>query len=68
VTLAVPIAASGTKTETVINIAAGAVTGATTGAVTGAATDVVTGVVTGDMSPVFQATLSNINAARKWAS
>ena len=63
-TLAITIAASGTKTETVINIAAGAVTGATTGAVTGAATDV----VTGDMSPVFQATLSNINAARKRAS
>ena len=63
-TLAITIAASGTKTETVINIAAGAVTGATTGAVTGAATDV----VTGDMSPVFQATLSIINAARKRAS
>ena len=53
-TLAVTIAASGTKTDTVINIAAGAVTGAATGAVTGAATDA----VTGDISPVFQATLS----------
>ena len=63
-TLAVTIAASGTKTDTVINIAAGAVTGAATGAMTGAATDA----VTGDISPVFQATLSIINAARERAS
>ena len=50
-TLAVTIAASGTKTDTVINIAAGAVTGAAAGA------------VTGDISPVFQATLSTHMAA-----